>query len=445
MSGNQPTTGREVIPAGIDVRKIRKPINDAFAAMPTEIVSEGAATSRDGRRMSFSVIGEDIFYIRLTDRTHGGGGAPHKYSWVAVVQDRDNGTWENSPRTGNTTDDWATELNNQNILPNTGDRFPARRNPQSGRVTFYQGKGGGGGNFTANSSETVLMILGDYETYKDCPNVPPKPPTTYVNFPCNETRSNTLCVPAYAYAVYQRCGYIWNKIGDTRTYQVWANEMNGQSFSSWRRFVIPRWGGTANETGLPNPDDDCIGVAFLGTGTGSALTCSCPDCLSTKCIKIRWTVPPDPGSVNECGSSKTDFDNAGAWGQTYEVEINTPCSGTAFSTDGLFEVETTYYDGSSFGCDWGPNVFDPCDPCEHWGRLEVKIYIAGGGANENCGGAGHWRGEFKVRELCEMLCDCSGPVGPLEYTLCDGCGNNIPPVFYFVDGGSVEIDCCDAP
>ena len=175
MASNQPTTGREVLQAGVDVRKIRKPINDAFAAVPIEIIGEGATTSRDGRRMSFSVIGEDAFYIRLDNKTTVNGTV--RYGWKAVNQDRDSGNWANSPRLGNATDDgWATELNNANLPTGTATRYPARVNPQTGRVTFFQGSGGGNVNIT--SGETVLMILGDYDSYANCPNVPAKPPTS---------------------------------------------------------------------------------------------------------------------------------------------------------------------------------------------------------------------------------------------------------------------------
>ena len=448
MASNQPTTGREVLPAGLDVRKIRKPINEAFASVPIEFIGEGAATSRDGRRLSFSVVGEDSFYIRVTDRQLING--VHRYSWDAMVQDRENGTWANSPRSGNaTTDDWAVELNDRSVsvaVQHQTRRYPARVNPQTGRVTFFDIHGGtNGGNVTANSTETVLMILGDYETYKDCPNVPAKPPTTYgANFPCDENRTDTLCVPAFAYAVYQRCGYVWNKVGDTRDYQVWANEMNGQSFSAWRRFVIPRWGGVANTTtGLPDPDDECIGVAFLGTGTGSALTCPCPSCINNACFRVSFRTPVRPAITGGCGSSVTDFDKASAWDKQYDIDVTLiACTGSAFSADGLFEVEITYIDGTDLECDWGPDTFDPCDPCVHWGRLEVVIYLANGGNNENCGGgAGHWRGEFSARAACEMLCTCTTPITPLVGKICEGC-TDANGTIYFVDEATIELDCC---
>lgn len=136
MAANQPATGREVLPAGIDVRTIRKPINEAFASVPIELIGEGAATSTDGRRMSFTVIPEDTFYIRLNTKTTVNGTI--RYGWVAVNQDRDSGNWTNCVRAGNaTTDDWATELNNTDLTVGTATRYIARVNPQTGRVTFF--------------------------------------------------------------------------------------------------------------------------------------------------------------------------------------------------------------------------------------------------------------------------------------------------------------------
>lgn len=302
-------------------------------------------------------------------------------------------------------------------------------------------------NFDATSTETVIMILGTYDEYKDCANVPPKPPTTITNL-CTGARGTELCVPAYAYAVYQRCGYVWNKIGDTRTYQVWANELNGGSAGN-RRFHIPRWGGNLTSSG-PDPDSECMGLAFLNSGAGS-LTCGCPPCLSSPpegvklCVKFRTASRPE--TFNECGSTVELFDNEGLWDQDITLEFNA-LGCTANADDGrgipIFNFEWQYIDGLSLECDWGPDVFDPCDPCAHWGRLLASISVSDG-PDENCASAGHWRGEFKARDICNLLCDCdSAAVRPTATSMCDGCGNSIPPIFYFILPDSVEIVCCPA-
>lgn len=172
MASNQPMTGRDVIPAGIDVRTIRKPINEAFASVPIELIGEGAATSTDGRRMSFTVAGEDIFYISLNNRTLTNG--TYRYGWTAVNQDRETGNWTNCVRAGNaTTDDWATELNNANVTVGDGARYMARTNPQSGRVTFFfKGSGGGGGSNHANCLFLVSTCQMHVESFVHFPLFP---------------------------------------------------------------------------------------------------------------------------------------------------------------------------------------------------------------------------------------------------------------------------------
>ena len=381
-------------------------------------------------------------YIRVTGRT----GA--NYSWTEVYR-TPNGTWANGTRSGNATYDWAIERNNATVTAGL-TVYEAKRSPDTSEWIFDQG--GSGGNVNITSGETVLMILGDYDTYKDCPNVPASPPTAYTDY-CNGTRGTELCVPAFAYAVYQRCGYVWNKVGDTRDFGVWANELNGQSFSAWRRFVIPRWGGDIDPaTGLPDPASDCMGVAFLGTGTGSALTCSCPPCLSSPppnvnlCFSFRTI--PRPASPAECGALVTAMDAASAWDKDYIIPLTAPlgsyCSVTGSSDDGIFTVGWDFNTGSDLECDWGPDVFDPCDPCAGFGRLWASIEVTGG--NEpNCGGSGHWTGEFLAKDVCDLLCDCgTGPITPKVQVFCGGCGNGVSPpaVWNAIEEGSIKLICC---
>lgn len=436
MASNQPTTGREVLQAGVDVRKIRKPINDAFAAVPIEIIGEGATTSRDGRRMSFSVIGEDAFYIRLTERQQING--VHRYGWVAVNQDRDNGTWANSPRAGNaTTVDWATELNDRSVSVSAEHqtrRYPARVNPQTGRVTFFDIHGDGG-NVNITSGETVLMILGDYDSYANCPNVPAKPPTTY-NDSCGDSRTNTLCVPAFAYAVYQRCGYIWEKIGDTRAFGVWANELNGGSTSAWGRFFIPRWGGEIDTTtGVPVPSAECMGVAFLAT-SASALSCTCPTWFTDiTCLKITVTWIAQPASKPaDCPQACWD-QMAARWGTTEEATLSAGEEGCVLSGDiGPFPIQIlwTQYDWGN-DCFWGPDTFDPCDPCIGFGKLRLSI----NSSSSDCGNpANTWMGwELQAKQLRDLLCDCN--LGPITLTTSETVG----PCGQLAQ--EVKIECCD--
>lgn len=375
-------------------------------------------------------------YIRITGRT----GA--KYSWVEVYR-TPNGTWANTTHTGNTTYDWAVERNNATI-PAGSTVYEAKRSPDTSEWVF--GQGASGGSFQANSTETAIMILGTYDEYKDCEDVPPKPPTVITDL-CTGERGTELCVPSYAYAVYQRCGYVWNKIGDTRTYQVWAQEMNGGTGYK-RRLYIPRWGGSMTESG-PDPDAACMGLAFLGVGAGSDLSCTCPTCLSSPppdaCLMLKFRTASRPSVYNECGSTVTLFDENDLWDKDIEIPITVlGCTGGGNSGEGvpIFDFEYQFIADSELECDWGPDVFDPCDPCAHWGRLGASINISDD-SNVNCSAAGHWRGEFLVRDICNLLCSCTnGPVTPLVSSMCDGCGNNIPPVFYFILPETIEIVCC---
>ena len=435
---------REVIKKGTDIRTIRKPINDAFAALPTHIRAEGAASTTSGNTMSFSVVGPDLIYIRLDSKT---GTSPIKYAWTMMVQDRDTGAWTASPRAGLTTDDsFAVELNNASLTTGTSKRYPARVNPHTGRVTFDQG-GTGGGIAEIKSGDTRLMILGTYDEYKDCPGVPAKPPT--LKTACG-TDTGDLCVPAYAYAVYQRCGYIWQKVGDTRDFGVWANETNGGSTSAFRRFHVPCWGGDRDPTTwLPDPESACMGVTFEPTSAG-ALTCSCPSCLTTppegSCLAVKFRTIARPTDPAECASLISEMDTYDAWEKDFTIEL-TGFGGWCFATgsdpNSLFTVNWGWQDGASLDpCDWGPDEFDPCNPCRHWGRIFASIEVLGG--NEpNCGSPGHWTGEFLAQEICDLLCDCgTGPVTPIDQVFCQGCGNVTPPQFNVIEEGSIELICC---
>jgi hypothetical protein len=408
------------------------------AAKLNDVVSSIRPVRVGGRAglMGDTIVSDetDSAYIRVTGRTGG------KYAWVEVYR-TPNGTWANTSRTGNTTYDWAVERNNATVSAGS-TVYEAKRSVDTSEWIFTQGASGGNVNIT--SGETVLMILGTYADYDQCPNVPASPPTAITDY-CNQTSGTELCVPAYAYAVYQRCGYVWNKVGDTRTYQVWANELNGGSTGAYRRFHIPRWGGNLT-AGVPGTDDDCMGVAFYGGG-GSALTCSCPPCLSgtngTLCVEFRTI--PRPTDPAECASLVLEMDTYNAWDKEFTIEL-TPagswCSVGGSDPDGIFTFGWDWQDGASLSCDWGPDVFDPCNPCEHWGRLLANIEVPGGN-DPNCGGGGHWTGEFKATEICNLLCDCfSGEVAPIDEVYCGGCGNVTPPQFNVIVEGSVRITCC---
>lgn len=424
-------------------RITRATLNRALTA-PVDLNLSGPRVNE--RRGQTVITDEEEIYVRVT----GSATSPRRYAWQEVYHDKVAGGWKSTNRMGSVDSDPAFELNDA-IVPSGLTVYTARRSRASGAWTFNKG-GGGGGNVEIKSGETVLMILGTYEQYKDCPDVPGSPPTLETG--CGEA-TTTLCVPAYAYAVYQRCGYVWQKIGDTRDFGVWANELNGGSTAAWRRFVIPRWGGDVDPlTGLPDPDAACMGVAFLGNG-GSALTCSCPPCLTTppegSCLAIRFRTPPrpcpyDPGNLTcgyGCAGSFFSMDANDLWDKeiTIPLELN-GCLASGTDETGTFDFEWQFGDGYSLECDWGPDVFDPCNPCSHWGAISASLGIAGG--NEpNCGGAGIWRAEYRAADICALLCDCgTGPVRPVFSKPCNGCSNSGGTAFFFAIEETIELICC---
>jgi len=315
-------------------------------------------------------------------------------------------------------------------------------------VTFDQG-GSGGGTVDIKSGETVLMILGTYDEYKDCPGVPAKPPT--LKTACG-TDTGDLCVPAYAYAVYQRCGYIWQKVGDTRDFGVWANETNGGSTSAFRRFHVPCWGSDRDPvTWLPDPLSACMGVTFEPTSAG-ALTCSCPPCLSSPpegaCLQVKFRTMPRPVALpanpSGCVGLWQYMDDNSLWDTDVTLQILAPLGYCNVGSEGsgLFDFEWQFVSSGFLECDWGPEVFDPCDPCRHWGRIQASIGVAFGGSGANCGGAGQWTGEFLAKEICDLLCDCgNGPIKPIATKVCNNCGTD-PDTWHAIAECSVELICC---
>lgn len=392
-------------------------------------------------------------WIRLTAKDT--GSSPIRYGWTRVYREPSNATWQNTTHTGNTTYDWAVEVNNTSLTVGTSTVYKAERSITTGEWLFRD-VSSGGGSVDITSGETVLLLLGTYDQYKDCPGVPPRPPTTYADA-CGD-RTETLCVPAYAYAVYQRCGYLWHKVGDTRDFQVWANEINGGTASAFRRFYVPRWGGNIDPvTGLPDPDSECMGVAFLGYTSQGTLTCTCPSCLSdiavSKCLAIRFRTPPrpceyDPGNTTcgyGCWIAFANMDTYDLWDKEITIELTTgSCGASGADPTGTFDFEWQFHTGSALECDWGPDVIDPCDICAGFGRLMASISINGG--NEpNCGGQGQWTGEYMAKDVCDLLCDCSiGPVKPKAVKLCAGCSDG-SSAFNFILPETVDLICCEPP
>jgi hypothetical protein len=426
-------------------RITRQSLNRKISA-PADVNLSGPRVNK--RRGETVITDEEEIYIRVM----GTATSPRRYAWQEVYHDKTAGGWKTTNRTGSIDSDPAFELNDATV--STGSRvYTARRSRASGAWTFTQASGGGG-SVEIKSGETVLMLLGTYDEYKDCPGVPAKPPTAFTDY-CEGTRGTELCVPAYAYAVYQRCGYVWNKVGDTRDFGVWANELNGGSSSAWRRFVIPRWGGDVDPaTGLPDPDSDCMGVAFVGSGA-SALTCSCPSWAADKCARVTFRTIPRPCESGVCGYSDCLdvfelFDDGDSEGPYWDREFSVELDGNFCSISGQFgggpgagNVGITYEDRSRSECFWGPDQFDPCDPCAAFGAFRLSIEL---NAEEraNCG-IGHLFATISQKAMRDLLCGCVSPtLGDIE--LCDGCdgGIGLPPLIV-IDPESISLECCTEP
>lgn len=408
-------------------RITRDELNRKLSAAPASRVSGPRVNSRRGETV---ITDEEEIYLRIT----GVGSSPTRYAWREVLHDRFTGVWSLGNRTGDTTGDPAFEINGA-VLTAGDTIYRAKRARSSGVWVFSQGSGSG--NIQIKSGDTRLMILGTYDDYKHCEGVPPKPPTTWADS-CGTTRTTTLCVPAYAYAVYQRCGYIWQKVGDTRTFGVWANETNGGSTGAWGRFHVPCWGGDRDPvTWLPDPDADCIGVSFEANG-GSAISCSCPTWFTAiTCLQItvKWIDQPEGDPPTNC-SGCWDLMSS-RWGTQESTTILYDFMGCVLQGDmGPFPINLlwTQYDWGG-DCFWGPDEFDPCDPCTGFGKLVLSI----NSASRTSGGCGNpanaWMSwELKAKQLRDLICNCG--TGPLRLSVASpalACGQLAE---------WVEISCC---
>jgi len=409
-------------------RITREELNKRIAAPPA---MKASGPRVNGRRGNIVITDEEEIFLRITAV----GTSPRRYAWREVLHDRFSGAWTVGNRTGEIDADPAFEINGAS-LPAGTTIYRAIRSRASGAWMIVQA-GGGGGIVNIKSGDTRLMILGPYEAYKDCPGVPPRPPTTFADS-CGLTRTSTLCVPGFAYAVFVRCGYIWKKIGDTRTFQVWATETNGGSTGAWGRFHVPCWGGDRDPiTWLPDPDSECMGVTFEANG-GSAIVCSCPTWFTAiTCLRVRvkWIANPGGDPPPSCAGCWDLM--AGRWGTEETVDLSPGEMGCVMQGDiGPFPVNLlwTQYDWGA-DCFWGPDEFDPCDPCIGFGKLVFSINSASR-ASGGCGNpAGAWMGwKLDAKLLRNLLCNCeTGPVRLSSAAPAVGCGQLAE---------WVELSCC---
>lgn len=413
---------RELIAKGADIRSIRKPINKIASAMPKEFWVENGSSTCDDGNIAISVDQDEQFYIRLTDKT---GTSPIKYAWQYQNHDRTTDTWSDGFVTGDTTANWAEELNNASLSTTDNKRYRARINPQSGRVIF-ESSGGGGANTSTNP---IIMILGTYDEYKNCPGAPAAPPS---------------CWPAYAWAAYDVCGYQYIKKFDARDYGQWALGLNGGTASAYRRFYSAFYGDSSVS---------CQGVRFLEYCSQGTLSCTdCPTWVdsSFKCVKVSFTTPARPCPVDisnlscgyNCGSAFAGMDDAAAWGQTFTTTLCKGLDCSFMGSVGPFTI-TLQYSEIPRGyptCDWGPSTFDPCDPCGGFGKWGVCI-AGPGGSSSSCSGC-HFYGEYTNAQIKSIKTSCA-TVTPGYIKSCNACSNG-SSVFKFIVESSVSLTCCSS-
>lgn len=445
---------------------------DGLSGAPGSVSRFGSTTAM----LVHDMVNTGMF-VRVTESKYGyvntndGYRAVKKYSWESINFNEHYENWtRDTTRFGHYDQDPVYALNfgelettedaafDTTILPSV--RKPIRpymvlKDPVSQRLFAVEA---GGGSFTAKAQDLTVLILGDYDTYKDCAALAcmPLPPHT-------GTGANiTLCQPAYAWAAYKVCGYDYLKQFDIRGLRRWALELNGGTGTA-NRMHIPRWGWDTYTDGPPNLNanatsnttNGCVGVKFLGHGAG-ALSCGCPTWLSqVSCfkIKIKYLAEADvdciPGN-NGCGCDTAEwtcFTNAmaGLWGTEEEVILCSVggCTFQGDNTGALFNFTLSHGmipQVDEYGnCFYGPTKIEPCNLCDGFARV-----LLGVSADSTCGGgqgglySHFWLDQGTIKSLVE---DCTkGPIrmnfaghrSQIEPT------NTCPNVIEWI-----EISCCN--
>ena len=418
---------REVIKKGDDIRSIRKPINKMAESFPQAFWVENGTSTCDDGSISITVDRDEKQWIKLTSKL---AGTPIKYAWKMVNHDRTTDAWTDSVVTGDTVADWAEELNNADLAVGTDTRYLARLHPQSGRWIIETG---GGGANTKTQSNPIIMLLGPWADYKDCPGVPAKPPT----FTANGT---DFCAPPYAWSAYDVCNYKYVKKFDMRDFGHWATELNGGSATAFRRLYNAYYGNSTESANLTaNTPTSCKGVRFLGFSSQSSLVCTCPTWLSqVTCLKFTAkfvaTLTDDPADT--C-PAQFYTDMAPYWGTTQTVTAcqQSPGACTWAADIGPFSLTLIWQEiPIAGGCNWGPDVFDPCNPCDGFGQLKLTM----GKGSGSGGNASNFYSGYSVTQqaIHGLILDCTtGPITvpfSIKYSSC-------PQVFE-----SLAVQCCSA-
>lgn len=364
--------------------------------------------------------------------------SPTKYSWCRVYRDT-TGTWNNLTESGNYTYDAAYEYNNGSL--SIGSVYDAGREPRTGQLLVKSGGGGSGAN-TKTQSNPIIMLLGPWADYKDCPGVPAKPPT----FTANGT---DFCAPPYAWAAYDVCNYKYVKKFDMRDFGHWATELNGGSATAFRRLYNAYYGNSTESANLTaNTTTNCKGVRFLGFSSQSSLVCTCPSWMTpVKCLMLKFKTIPRPCTAPStcgysCASTFAAMDENNMWDTEYTVQLCSTIScfftGTVGSTPWTVDLQflPAY---SADQCFWGPDILDPCNPCEGFGKFTLGI-LSGIQASD-CGGAGIITSTITDVEMKDLVTNCVTKK-PTNIKMCNNCQNSSGVPINFILPETVELSCC---
>lgn len=389
-------------------------------------------TSTDARPKQSLEYGLNIRVLAANETT-----TPPKYSWIRVYRDT-KGVWNNLTESGNYTYDPAYDFGGGSLTVNSV--YAAEREPRTGQLLATYGGGGG----TSTVSNPIIMILGPWADYQNCPGVPPKPPTI--------TPGGTdFCVPPYAWAAYEVCNYKYVKKFDMRGYGHWATELNGGSATAFRRFYNAYYGDpkvSANLTPGSNITTNCKGVRFMGFSSQSSLECICPSWMTpVKCLMLKFKTVPrpcqEPGSCGyNCATAFRDMDDNNMWDKEYTVQLCSTIScfftGTVGTTP--WTVDLHYQNAYTFDqCFWGPDVFDPCNPCDGLGKFTLSILS--GDKIADCAGAGVLSSSITDIAMKDLVTNCVSKK-PSGIKLCNSCHNAANQTLNLVVPDSVELSCC---
>ena len=411
-------------------------LNELTTGKPLSVSGRGVINRSAGHdEMELST--PEVIYIRLTEKD--ATKTPVRYGWIEVDRLGNpnatiSATWGNiTTRTANATDDFAIEPNNGTLSTTDNTIYRAERSLTTGEWLINSGGGGSAGQTPVTNP--IIMLLGTYNDYKDCPGVPAKPPT----FTANGT---DFCAPPYAWSAYEVCNYKYVKKFDMRDFGHWATELNGGSATAFRRFYNAYYGNattSANLTLNSNTPTNCKGVRFLGFSSQSSLVCTCPTWLSqVTCLKFtaKFVAALTDDTTDTC-PAQFYTDMAPYWGTTQTgIAYQQSAGACTWAADiGPFSLTLIWQEiPISGGCNWGPDVFDPCNPCDGFGELKLTM----GKSSSSGGTPANWYSGYSITQqaIHGLILDCTtGPITvpvSIKYSPC-------PQVFE-----SLTVQCCSA-